>query len=383
MEPAIIVELVPPGSFAPAFCPWPECAEHGRVDGGLRFTQHGSYRRRCDGRRVPRFRCAACGRTFSQQSFAFSYYLKRPELSQPIARGLVAGSAHRQIARTVGCHHRTVTRRSQRLGRQALLLHQVGLRGLELQEPVVVDDFDSFAGSQYAPCTLPTATGATSWFVYGFDFARERRRGSMSPVQKKRRAQHERRFGRPPRGAVTRAFRSLLEGLPRARGGLDVIADDDRAIRRAVGGLSGARLKAYPNPWRGPKGTRRTPEALARDSAMFPNDQLHRFLRHSEAAHRRETIAFGRSNNGLVERLALFVVWRNLVQARSERHPRQGTTAMTLGMTDRPWSWAQVLAERLHPQRVKAGSRVMEFYRRGLVTPALRNEARHALSRAF
>jgi hypothetical protein len=81
--------------------------------------------------------------------------------------------------------------------------------------------------------------------------------------------------------------------------------------------------------------------------------------RHREAAHRRETIAFGRSYNGLVERLALFVVWRNLVQARSQRHSRMGTTAMRLWLTSWPWSWRQVLAERLHPVRVQAGEAVM------------------------
>lgn len=383
MEPAVLVELVRPGAYVPAFCPWPECPEHQRLTGTLRCSPHGSYRRQGDGRIVPRFRCGACGRTFSQQSFAFSYYLKRPELSRPIAQGLVAGSAHRQIARSLGCHHSTVTRRSRRLGRHALLLHQIALRDLLVGEPVIVDDFDSFAGSQYDPCTLPTATGSNSWFLYGFAFARERRRGTMSPAQKRRRAHLERLHGRPPRGAVTGAFRSLIESLPPARGRLRLVADDDPAIHRAVGALPQVTLSAYPNPVRGPKGSPRTPEALERDAAMFPNDQLHRFLRHSEAAHRRETIAFGRSYNGLVERLALFLVWRNLVQARSERHPRDGTTAMYLGVTDRAWTWAQVLAERLHPYRVKAGREVMEFYRRELVIPSLPNERRHILLRAF
>src|SRR5574341_1846115 len=93
MEPAVIVELVPRGSFVPAFCPWRECPEHQRTSGRLRCAPHGFYRRQCDGRVVPRFRCGACDRTLSQQSFAFSYYLKRPELSRPIAQGLVAGSA--------------------------------------------------------------------------------------------------------------------------------------------------------------------------------------------------------------------------------------------------------------------------------------------------
>lgn len=383
MDRAVIVELVHPASFAPAFCPWPACPEHLRQSGALRCIPHGSYRRRCDGRIVPRFRCLSCRRTLSQQSFAFSYYLKRPELSRPIAAGLVAGSAHRQIARSLGCHHSTVTRRSRRLGRHSLLLHHTALRELAVTEPVIVDDFDSFAGSQYFPCTLPTATGSNSWFLYGFAFARERRRGSMSPIQQKRRAHLERLYGRPPRGAVTTAFRSLLGALPPARDRLRIVADDDPAIRRAADELPHVQLSVYPNPARGPKGSRRTPEARQRDQAMFPNDQLHRFLRHTEAAHRRETIAFGRSYNGLVERLALFVVWRNLVQARSERHPRDGTTAMRLRLTDRSWSWGQVLAERLHPGRVRAGEEVMTHYRRDLVIPSLPQEKRHALIRAF
>ena len=349
----------------------------------MRSRPHGSYRRRCDGRLVPRFRCPGCRRTFSQQSFAFSYYLKRPELSRPIAAGLVAGSAHRQIARSLGCHHSTVTRRSRRLGRHSLLLHHTALQELALAEPVIVDDFDSFAGSQYFPCTLPTATGSSSWFLYGFAFARERRRGSMSPIQKKRRAHLEELYGRAPRDGVTAAFRSLLGALPPAGNQLRIVADDDPAIRRAAGALPHVHLSTYPNPVRGPKGSRRTFKARQRDRAMFPNDQLHRFLRHSEAAHRRETIAFGRSYNGLVERLALFVVWRNLVQARSERHPRDGTTAMWLRLTSRPWGWAQVLAERLHPARVQANQQVMGHYRRGLVIPSLPNEQRHTLLRAF
>src|SRR5262245_46611269 len=382
MEPALIVELIPPRAFAPAFCPWSDCPEHQRRIGTFPCSRHGSYRRRCDGRTVPRFRCGACHRTFSQQSFAFSYYLKRPEWSAPIARGLVAGSAHRQIARSLGCHHSTVTRRSRRLGRHALLLHQLALHELEVREPVILDDFDTFAGSQYFPCTLPTATGSRSWFVYGFAFARERRRGAMSPIQKRRRARLERLHGRPARGAVPDAFRSLIRSLPPARGPLRLVADDDRAIREAAS-QEGIRLDVYPNPRRGPKGSPRSPEARLRDAALFPNDQLHRFLRHSEAAHRRETIAFGRSFNGLAERLALFLVWRNLVQARSERHPRDGTTAMRLKLTREAWTWPQVLAERLHPRRVRPGESAMRFYRRELVSPCLANERRHALLRAF
>jgi hypothetical protein len=289
----------------------------------------------------------------------------------------------------VGCHHSTVTRRSQRLGRHAFLLHVLALRALPggADETVLVDDFDSFAGSQYFPCTLPTAVGAASWFVYGFAFARERRRGSMSPFQRLRRRQLEQRHGRPVRGAVRDAFLGLIDSLPVALDrGLRLVADDDPAIRSAVARLRKHRpvaFSAFPNPPRRIRGAPRTAAARARDRALFANDQLHRFLRHTQAAHRRETIAFGRSYNGLLERLGLFVVWRNFLQARSERRPRDGTTAMRLGLADRRWSWDHLLARRLQPSVVAPSADVLSRYRRGLVTPHLPHDRTHALINAF
>lgn len=112
--------------FRPPHCPWPECPDH-RPTKRYRCKREGSFRRRVDPRRrVPRFRCPTCGRTFSLQSFACTYYSKRPELLLPVAAGLVAGSAHRQIARSLGCAPSTVTRLAARMGRHALLLQRSG-----------------------------------------------------------------------------------------------------------------------------------------------------------------------------------------------------------------------------------------------------------------
>src|ERR1041385_8372172 len=111
----------------------------------------------------------------------------------------------------------------------------------------------------------------------------------MSPEQKQRRARLERLYGRPARGEVTASFRTLIRSLPPVRGRLQLVADDDPAIREAAG-QEQAELSVHPNPRRGPKGSRRTPEARARDAAMFPNDQLHPFLTHRAAARPRENI---------------------------------------------------------------------------------------------
>ena len=117
LHPAAPVESIPPSRFHPPFCPKPHCPRHRRVPGAPCFyTRKGFYTRKCDRRRIQEFRCKTCGGRFSQQSFAWSYYLKRPRLGPDVAALLNSGCAHRQIARTLGCAASTVTRLSAHLG---------------------------------------------------------------------------------------------------------------------------------------------------------------------------------------------------------------------------------------------------------------------------
>ena len=108
-------------SFQPPFCPRRDCPEHRRTRPGYRYRVHTAYAT-ARGRRIPRFLCLTCRKTFSQRAFSAFYYLKRPELLLPVAAFLNAGAGHRQIARSLGCAHSTVNRLSARLGRHALLL---------------------------------------------------------------------------------------------------------------------------------------------------------------------------------------------------------------------------------------------------------------------
>ena len=372
--------------FAPPFCPRRECPQH-RLRTPRRFDYRpaGSYRLR-NGTRIPRYRCRCCLKTFSKRAFATSYYLKRPELLGPVGAALQAGSAHRQIARTLGCAPSTVTRLSARLGRHALLLCASAL--LELRsctEPLVLDHFESFVRTQDYPIGVATVVGADSWFVYALDPAPHARTGKRSP------AQQARCRARPPQpgrggyvGSTSRVVDALLHFFPENRP-LRLVSDGHDAYTRV---LERPRFRgrvehaAFPNPKRGPKGSPRSPAARRRDAAMFPNDLWHMILRHSEAHHRRETIAFGRRTNAILERLFLAAVWRNFVKGVSERKPDPTTPAMRLGIAKEPWSWPRVLARRLFPGRVAVPKSWLEVYRRTWITPGSPN-TRHDLARAF
>ena len=337
---------------------------------------------------MPRFCCGTCRRTFSRQTFAVSYYRKRPELIRPVAAGLVAGSAHRQIARSLGCAPSTVTRLAARLGRHALLLlsRALGELGGSVEEPFVLDHFETFEFTQDYPFGVATPVGAESWFVYGLDPAPHARTGRRSEIQERRRRL---RPGRRTHGGYLGSTRRVLDQLiPLGKRGRDIVVrgDGHPAYDRATSRHPQRRrlvLERFPNPARGPKGEPRSKEARLRDRAMFPVDLWHKILRHSLAHQRRETIAFGRRLNAVMERLFLAAVWRNFVKRRSERRPRSRTPATHLKLADAPWSWTRVFSRRLFFNRERPPEPWPTLYRRLWITPVLPSNSRHALTRAF
>jgi transposase-like protein len=381
------VEQIPAKQFRPPRCPCPGCEDRAGSY-PFRYKKDGTFLRKGDGRRVQVFRCKDCGGYFSQQTFSTTYYDKLPRISPLVAACLNGGSAHRQIARTLGCNPSTVTRRSAKLGRHALLLQALALERIEgIDEPVVADHFESFVYSQLEALGIGTAVGHESWFVYVVDPAPHRRGGRITPAQRRKAAR--RRRPDPPKGEMQRSFRRMLDVLlERVSPGekLTLLTDDHPAYRSAVAGhpdRSRVHHRIYPNPKRGPKGSPRSREAMVRDEAMFPVDVLHGLLRHTCADHGRETIAFGRRINAGMERSFLTATWRNFVKGRSERKPDRTTPAMRLGLADRPWSWARVLAQRLFFRRVRVPEPWKRIHRRDWDEDAAGPFVRHRPKHAF
>jgi transposase-like protein len=373
--------------FQPHFCPRRECSEHTRRTPGFRFRRLGFYTtsRRW---RIPRFRCLTCRSTFSRQSFAVSYYCKRPELLIPVAAGLVAGSAHRQIARSAGCAPSTVNRMAARLGRHAILMLARARSELlgTVDEPLVLDHFETFEATQDYPFGVGTLVGSRTWFVYDLDPAAHRRTGTITVAQRQRLAQRPARQARG--GYLGSSRRMVTRMLALARCGRPVIlrGDGHAAYDRAAADPPArhrVRLERYPNPPRGPKGSKRSPEARLRDARLFPVDLLHKIVRHSMAHQRRETIAFGRRLNAVMERFFLMAVWRNFVQRKSERRRWSATPAIEAGLTDAPWPWSRVLSRRLFPARTPTPATWSFLYRRLWTTPLFAHNSRHQLVRAF
>jgi hypothetical protein len=219
---------------------------------------------------------------------------------------------------------------------------------------------------------VATVVGKESWFVYGLDPAPHQRTGKRSEHQEaKRRARPLQPTGGGYTGSMVRVLDAIQHFFPGNRT-IPLTTDGMDAYGHA---LEQPRFRgqfehqAYPNTKRGPKGSPRSSEAKRRDRAMFPCDLLHMLIRHSECHHRRETIAFGRRTNAILERLYLASVWRNFVKKVSERRPDKVTPAMKVGLTTEPWTWRRVLARRLFPGRVLLPQSWLDIYRRTWITP--------------
>jgi hypothetical protein len=106
-------------------------------------------------------------------------------------------------------------------------------------------------------------------------------------------------------------------------------------------------------------------------------------LRHGQANHRRETIAFSKRRQAAIERLAVFTVWRNAIKSRREKLPGE-TAAMAAGLLDRPWSWTRVFRTRRFPRREDLPGLWWSYYWRRIKTAALGSgQSEHRLKYAF
>ncbi len=287
------------------------------------------------------------------------------------------GPALRQMARILATTHPTVARLLARLGRHCLLFHSTVIRDLPLSEPLVIDGFETYEFSQYFPFHANLAVGAESWFLYHFTDSPLRRKGRMTPAQRRIRCDIEARLGRPNPKAVEHAIVSLVQPFL-ARVPLNqpllLHSDDHPAYARAVKGLKPGAVDHRITSSR----ERRTPR-----NPLFPVNLADLLLRHGCANHRRETIAFSKRRQAALERLAVFAVWRNCIKRRCENGPSE-TAAMAIGAAMRPLRWTEILRRRLFPGRVRMPRRWKHYYWRRVKTPIMGStQAIHACRYAF
>jgi transposase-like protein len=339
---------------------------------GWRFKRAGYFSRLIAPHRIQRFTCLHCHRSFSSQTFATTYWLKRPELPRFIFMKAVGGMANRQIARDVRAAPSTIDRLLARIGRHCMLLHTHLTAGVRPQGDLVLDGFESYEFSQYHPFNFHLLLEHDTSFLWHFTDSPLRRKGRMTDHQKRRREQLELEFGRPDPGAVEKDVHHLLDVVLGRESEVTLRSDDHRAYPRAMRQLA-CRFTHLITP---------STERRDADNQLFEVNLMDLMIRHSQANHRRETIAASKRRQASSERLAMFLVWCNYMKPRRVKHGRR-TPAMLKGMLELPLRVEDVLGRRLFRTRIELPKRWAEYYERRVITPALGRNRRHELKYAL
>ncbi len=305
--------------FEPPFCPNPACASRAR-EGSFRYRRIGTYHRSTDGRKVQRFLCRACGRSFSTQTFRLDYRFKLPHHDVLVFKALVSKVTQRQAARMLGIDRKSIHRRIRRWGPAMRALHEAGLDSVAsrggLNGAFCLDELETFERNRrLMPVTVPFLVDANRFFVVGVEADTLPARGNLRARDRERKLHLERKFGRRrnhSRRAVSAVLRAWAEAhshelTPR------LISDKKSSYGRIY-------LEAF-------EGRRREHVRVAsyatrnRSNPLFPvnhtlamaRDQVSRLVRRSWGA--------SKCRHRLRDHLWIWVAWRNYVRRLTNRTP--------------------------------------------------------------
>ncbi|RKZ11073.1 hypothetical protein DRQ50_14030 [bacterium] len=366
-------DITTQAGFRPKFCPNPNCNYHKGISPDWKYKKAGYYERLAHPRRIQRFTCLHCKRSFSSQTFSTTYWQKDPELNRLIFMKTIGGMCHRQIARDLGISPETVEHHVGRIGRHCMLLHTVMMPLGPPPTNVVIDGFETFEWSQYFPFHHNLAIEKGVDFMIYFNDSELRRKGRMTKTQRTRRTELEQQHGRPDPKAIRNGIADLLDVVCTGSRQVTIDSDDHPSYRQPIRKMGDRVIHRVT-----PGSAKRT-----KDNNLWEANLADLVLRHSSANHKRETISWSKRRQNSSERLAIYLVWRNYMKGRREKERGSPTPAMVRGMLDRPLTVDDILGERLFATRIELPSRWRKYYDKRVVTRAMGRQRVHELKYAY
>lgn len=235
----------------PPRCPFRDCPNHKHPTARF-FRRHGTYRAECHDEPVRRFRCKACERTFSEQTFRSSYRDKRPDLNWLTLILLSCGVGFRFGSRRVGLSRRCYVEKARKIARNIAHLDtnlQVRARRSHLVNggpghvTLQMDELHTFEGcSDSRPVIASSIVERESRFAIASEVGSILPSGKMTPRRMQQIARDERRHGKridESPEACKRAFGAVAELFP-GRTVFTVESDESpmypQCIRETLGG---------------------------------------------------------------------------------------------------------------------------------------------------
>ena len=181
--------------FSPPFCPHRSCSQHAAPRPGF-CVRYGRYRPACRARPVQRYRCRACRRSFSRQTFRADYRDHRPDLNPKLFLLLASGLGLRQSARILGLSWRCTELKFRKIARHLRRLNLSLRAPLDGERSFHLDEFESYEGERNTrPLSIPMLIDTDTRYIVWAESAPIRPRGKMTPRRRKALKRSQKRHG--------------------------------------------------------------------------------------------------------------------------------------------------------------------------------------------
>jgi len=146
----------------------------------------GHFTRRSDNKRLQRYRCRHCKRTFSDASFSLCYYQKKRHLNAKVFEFYSSGVSLRRSAILLRANRKTIVNKLLFIGAYAYEYLQNTNKELSKAKEVIFDDLETFEHSKCKPISAIIAVEKGTRRILGFRVARMPAKGLLAKISRKK-----------------------------------------------------------------------------------------------------------------------------------------------------------------------------------------------------
>ncbi len=157
-----------------------DCQNHTAKGSGW-YVKTGYYKPKGSGQRTARYKCKACGKTFSSNTHRPTAYQKKRSINPRLFELLVSGVSLRRAAELLEVQYNTVLLHFDYLAEAAKTHHVKFLRTIET-EFVQVDELETFIHARPKCVSVAMAVRVKTGQILGFNIARMPAKGKLAAI---------------------------------------------------------------------------------------------------------------------------------------------------------------------------------------------------------
>lgn len=153
------------------------------------IIRKGYFFRKSDSRKIARFQCLICKRTFSQASYSDCFGQKKRRLNPEIGKLLAGSSNLNLLARQLKVSRNTVANKLLFLGKKAQRRNAEFVRSYASKSPIAqvqFDEMESFEISKCLPVSLPLLVETGTNLVLGFRVCSMPAKGPLAEISRRK-----------------------------------------------------------------------------------------------------------------------------------------------------------------------------------------------------